>query len=286
MYLWYMFGSMLVYHPTLYTEGAGKYQPANQQDGINRLASSMHLQSFGSRLPFNVSDAMAMDEVLLRLFVKKRHVTEETDSTHVNVVLDVCFQGFFTDGLLKSGHYTWVAVAWWSRGRDWRRILLEAPSLFETHYNLQARHEGFHAIFGRFAWFFLWELLPLIFPKWQVFLVQDWKFRQLLEAPILGPGWSDHWDPPGWQNGLAFARLSTRIRWSPNPFGSSTSGFVCSDSIWFWDFYEEADKGCMDMGPALWLVWFVILGHRGFEESPWECPQRNARGDQTVARNW
>lgn len=73
MYLWCMLGSVLLYRyqPTLYTEGAGKYQPGNQQDVINRLASSMRLQSFGSRLPFNVSDAMAMDEVLLRLFVKQ-----------------------------------------------------------------------------------------------------------------------------------------------------------------------------------------------------------------------
>eukprot|EP00434_Breviolum_minutum_P017543 symbB.v1.2.015483.t1/scaffold1083.1/size139395/2 len=60
---------------------AGKYQPANQQDGINRLASSMHLQSFGSRLPFNVSDAMAMDEDW-----KFRQLLEDLRSLHENAL--------------------------------------------------------------------------------------------------------------------------------------------------------------------------------------------------------
>ena len=54
----------------------------------------MYFQSFGSRLLFNASDAMAMDEVLLRVGLA-RHVTEETDSNYSEIVclIDGCFHG-------------------------------------------------------------------------------------------------------------------------------------------------------------------------------------------------
>lgn len=148
-------------------------------------------------------------------------------------MLDVCFQGFFTDGLLKRGHYTWVAGAWWSRGRDWLRILKlphclrlkESPICILIYMH---SIKAFTPFSGDLHEFFCGSCCHWSFPSGKFFGagleistaaggINPRVFTVFFSYGST-PSGSDHLDPPGWQNGLAFARLSTRIRWSPNPF--------------------------------------------------------------------